>query len=127
MARHLHQAANRDKQSMEPRLIFEANKTYQYKISWNKPEHLDSEWIAFKTDEPQAVVELIEHIVNYLDSQVLHVSIGRHDSETLDQPNIRTFIEPLLNEQDFAIWDEHFKKVIDFNKIGVYRLGIINT
>jgi hypothetical protein len=109
---------------MDSRLIFESANTYTRKINWEKPEiNLDSEWVYIGTSNNLNAIEKI--IKDFFITGELYVAYNRNDSFSTNKELIANKIQPLIGVADFSIWNWSFQKVIEINKIGVYRKGII--
>jgi hypothetical protein len=97
---------------MDSRLIFETDKTFKNKIEWVKSsKSTESEWVYLITE--------------YLESDILYIVHSRRDSLEIKKENIISEIQPYLGNSDFNIWNKDFNKLIEFNKINIYRKGII--
>ena len=107
---------------MDSRLIYESSKTYIQNVTWTKPSGVDSEWLHIGTGDNIAAVEKI--IRDYFITDDLYVAINRQESFEINKEFIAERIRPLIGKEDFSIWNWTFQKVIEFNKIGVYRTGI---
>jgi hypothetical protein len=105
---------------MDSRIIYESNKTYNNKIEWLMPTiRSESEWIYLNNEN--SIQEIIE---SYFDSEILFVSFTRNESFQTEKTNILGKIKEYLKAQNFSIWNKEFSKVLQFNKIGIYRKGI---
>lgn len=56
-------------------------------------------------------------------SDKLYLAWKRMNSMETNQKEILKLTENVLGLDDFFPWDADFKKVIEFNKIGVFRCG----
>ena len=111
---------------MDSRIIFESAKTYIRSVNWMKPKiDAESEWIHISNNNDVTTIECI--IQDYFITDHLYVAVKRNDSFESDKKSIIHKIQPLLGKADFTIWNRSFQKVIEFNKIGVYRKGIKDT
>jgi hypothetical protein len=63
-------------------------------------------------------------ILYYFITNELYVSLNRRESFQTNKQSIINKIKPLIGTEDFSIWNWSFQKVIEFNKIGIYRIGI---
>jgi hypothetical protein len=109
---------------MDSRIIYESDKTLSPKVKWIRADNSESEWHYFDPERPEIIHNLIN---NFFTTDTVHASIGRRDS--YNEKNKRILfhkVKPLIGESDFKIWDEGFTKVIEVNKIDVYRTGIIS-
>lgn len=112
---------------MDSRIIYECDKTYISKAKWLRfSENAESEWIHFGTGNNLNKNLIFDTITNYFDDDILYVAISRGNSFESDKASIHTKIEIYINKvNSFAIWNSKFHKVIQFNKIGVFRKGAI--
>jgi hypothetical protein len=110
---------------MDSRIIYESNKTYHNKIEWLMPStKTESEWIYLNIEETNSEKFIQELIESFLESEILFVSVTRNESFQTEKTNIIAKIKEYLKSQDFSIWNQEFSKVLEFNKIGIYRKGI---
>ena len=108
---------------MDSRIIFESAKTYIQTVTWIKPKiDAESEWIHIGINNNAMTIENI--IKDYFITDELFVALTRNKSFESDKETITYKIQPLIGIADFTIWDWSFQKVLEFNKIGVYRTGI---
>ncbi len=108
---------------MDSRIIYESAKTYIQNIAWVKPKNsTDSEWVYIDTQNN--IDNIIKIIQNFLISDQLYVAINRQESFEIDKKLTLNNIKSYIGTVDFSIWDFQFNKVIEFNKIGIYRIGI---
>ena len=105
---------------MDSRLIFESSKTFLDKVEWTMGNHPDSEWHNLEINSTNHLHLIIEE---FFITETLHVTVGRNDSFTVNKNEIYNKIKDYYCKADFLIWNENFKKVIQFNRIGVYRTG----
>lgn len=108
---------------MDSRLIFESNKAKNHKFQWELGPYPDSEWSTASSKNSVSGNQEFYKMLNYFDTDILHVSIGRKNSFTTDKNQILSQIEDLLTHTDFHTWNENFTRTIEFNKIGVCRHG----
>lgn len=111
---------------MDSRLIFESARTHLRNVTWSKPiESLDSEWIVL--DSKNNFELLFNTIENYFITDQLYIAWSRNASFESDKNKMLKDLMPLFAKENFSIWNSTFEKVIEFNKIGVYRKGIYNN
>ncbi len=109
---------------MESRLIYESSKTFESKVKWTRKPNTESEWIFFDLTQS----DTIEFLINdFFIADNLHVSLGRHDSYSLNKIETFKAIKSLIGQVDFKIWNDNFTKTIEINKIGVYRTGYTSS
>ena len=110
---------------MDSRIIYEANKTYHNTIEWLTPStKSESEWIYLNFEETKSENLIQEIIESFFESEILFVSLTRNESFQTEKTNIVVKIKEYLTIQEFTIWNQEFSKVLEFNKIGIYRKGI---
>ena len=109
---------------MEPLLIYSASQSLKYKISWIKISE-ETEWIYFGAGNEADKPIVIKSIKEYFSDSSLYIAINRRDSRQTVKHEIGETIDNIIGIQDFLIWDIEFKKVIEFNHIGVMRRGYI--
>ena len=70
--------------------------------------------------------DIIYKAVNayFPDSKIYFVST-RKESSQVNKQNVLERIKKGLGEYELFLWDANFKRVIEFNKIGVMRYGLI--
>lgn len=111
---------------MESRIIFESNKTYISKVAWlRKSEQLESEWVHYGKGDKLNIDLIIKAIKTHLENNILQVSVSRQNSFSTTKEDFLTATDKLLGTDNFEVWDYDFKKVIQFNNIGVFRVGSI--
>ena len=102
---------------VDAKLIYSASEGLKRKVMW-------SEWQYCGEINMVKFNFVNDQINNHFSTQnVLCVCYTRqHSFETLKSGFIDT-AKSLLGSKDFLVWDPNFKKVIEFNKIGVLRVG----
>jgi len=106
---------------MESRLIYEANKKAIGKVDW--VPQTGSEW-AYCGVKDDFRYEYIESEFNeFFDQDVFYFATTRKDSFESAKPDLMKHVEEMIGVSGFCIWDEDFKKVIEFNTIGTFRKG----
>jgi len=83
----------------------------------------ESDWIHFGT-EGEVKYKLIDEFVDkFLIDESLILICGRQNSGRYNRTEIGDCIQKLLGQESFKLWNESLTRVIDFNSIGVLRLG----
>jgi hypothetical protein len=81
------------------------------------------DWIHFGT-EKEIKNELIEELINYfLADNILNLVHNRQDSGPIERSEVSGRIAVLLGQENFQLWNLSLTKAIDFNRIGVLKLG----
>ena len=102
--------------------IYESAKTYIQSVTWIIQKNSnDSEWIFIGTQNN--LEDITKNIQDFLVSDQLYIVINRRESFKTDKKLINDNIKPLIGNVDFSIWNFQFDTVIEFNKIGIYRVG----
>ncbi|MBV4357614.1 hypothetical protein [Pinibacter aurantiacus] len=106
---------------MESRLIYEANKKSIGKVEWI--EHAGGEWAycGVKEDFRRELVEA--ELSSFFNQDVFYFSKTRKDSFTRMKQELMLHIEEMIGVNEFCIWNDEFKRVMEFNKIGTFRKG----
>jgi len=70
--------------------------------------------------------DVIDMAINeyFQDSMIYFVS-ARKESREVNKKDILELIKKELGQNELFLWDVNFKKVIEFNKIGVMRNGLV--
>src|SRR5579875_1989902 len=110
---------------MDSRLIHKTSEKLIANIDWIKP--FDTEWI-YCGSKGEVKFDVVEKELNeFLDSDMLYVVITRNNSFETSKQNLLPSISNIVGSKNLFIWNENFKKVIEFNQIGVFRKGIFNS
>jgi hypothetical protein len=99
--------------------IFISSQTFLKNIQWQKTDP-ESEWIYIGNDA-QEIKLLFDNI--FSKEQLLYLVTDRHQSRQGNKMSILEQAKAYILANDFLVWDIHFSKVIEYNKIGVYRVG----
>lgn len=100
--------------------IYESNKSSTFKIKWNRIPKAETEWQFFDLTKP----EIMQASINeFFQTDILHVSIGRKDSYSVEKNKLFQKIQFILGQKDFKIWDEHFAQVMELSEHAAYRTG----
>ena len=86
-------------------------------ITWDK------DWIHFGIGADLKSDLVNEFIDKFLMDETLNLVHGRQDSGKYVKDEIKNIILGHLGQDNFQIWNESLTKVIDFNRIGVLKLG----
>lgn len=63
--------------------------------------------------------------MNFFSDVILHVYIGRKDSNSIEKSKLYDKIEFIISQRNFMIWNENFTMTIELNEKGAYRTGKI--
>ena len=97
------------------------------KTTWTKVT-VDSEWTYFGNGREVNRGIVNDSINNHFPvDRSLYISWTRQQSFEADKSETIELIEELLGKESFFIWDTKFKRVIEFNSIGVMRRGQVSS
>ena len=103
---------------MDAHLIYSSSSHMKSVVTW-------SEWVYCGIGD-DIKEDVIEKTVNeYFQGSLLYFVTNRKESEEMNKMKIFEMIKTRLGQIEISIWDSNFKKVIEFNKIGVMRSGFI--
>lgn len=111
---------------MDSHLIYSASDAIRNKITWVRVTP-DTEWIYFGSDGDIDKQLVINTIYGHFRGNIVYIAFNRKESLQLLKQNIEKEISRLLGLENFLIWDDDFKKVIEFNRIGTMRCGEFST
>ena len=107
---------------MESKIIYISNETYLPKVNWKRLDNAESEWKYLDINK-NSLSEIQSLINAYFDDAELLIVTTRNDSRREKRNDIGPLLLDILDKFNFTIWNVHFKKVIEFNNVGVYRYG----
>ena len=105
-------------------LLYAASDSLKFKVSWVRVS-AESEWTHFGTGDEVNRALVTKTINEYFFADPLNVVFGRKDSVQINKSEINKVIHDALGKRNFFIWDKEFKRAIEFNHIGVLRVGYI--
>ncbi len=109
---------------MDSKSLYISTRYLFSKVSWI--QHGPNEWISLWAGNEiheQLINDLF--IKNFPDQEVYLVQ-GRNNTKPTSLKHIMVTIKPLLGTETFEIWNLNLTLLIEFNKIGVLRIGKIN-
>jgi hypothetical protein len=105
------------------------------KLIFIKAEHLISKtdldnqpsggWLYCGRSGDLNVELLSDCLERHFHGETVYFVTSRHDSRIESKEGILSLIAATIDEQDFALWSEEFDRVMQFQKIGVFRFGSI--
>ena len=104
---------------MDSKNIYISSQTYLRKVVWLSND-LNSEWTYIGNNILQLKL-LVENLFDV--EQTLYLVTNRHNSKQADKLKILENAKEFIEKEGFLIWNLSFKKVIQVNKIGVYKIG----
>ena len=105
---------------MESHLIYTASSHMKGMANWN-------EWVYCGIEDDIKEDVISGSINEYFQDSVLYFVSNRKDSGEIDKQNILERLKQELGQNELFLWSTDFKKVIEFNKIGVMRSGLVPT
>jgi hypothetical protein len=107
---------------MESRLIYESDKTYLSKIKWIEPnKEFKSEW-SYLNPEKLTDNDLEKIFDSEFNFEKFFFVTSRDQSKEVQKSEVLLEIKTLYGKTNFRIWNENFKKVVEFHN-EVYRKG----
>ena len=111
---------------LESRLIYKVSHSIS-NIYWSNPTKENGAWVYIGNGDELKTAFVFKCISEHFADNILYVSCTRSKSLQTSKDNIEAAIKDILGNHDFTIWDTQFKKVIEFNKNGVMRLGEVKS
>jgi hypothetical protein len=102
---------------MDSKQLYVAAGHLSSNIDWDK------DWIHFGTGTDLKKDLVDELIDKFLIDETLNLVHGRQDSGRHFKDEVKNKILDLLGKENFQLWNESLTKVIEFNRIGVLKLG----
>lgn len=112
---------------MESRLIYKVSRHCLQNIEWLNATVENGAWVYIGNGYEIRKEFILSSISEYFADEILYISWTRNGSKEIPKETIETAIENMLGVDNFSIWDINFKKVIEFDKMGVMRLGKVKT
>lgn len=105
---------------MDSKNIYISSQVFSRKTLWLRNYSADSEWfyIGYDASKLNALIDSF-----FAAEQSLYLVTDRNNSMQLAKFELLEKVNSVIEKSDFSIWDVGFKKGIEFNKIGVYRIG----
>lgn len=112
---------------MKSYIIFQINKTLITKVEWMKLFAEDeSEWQFIRIEKGLETKVFKEIVKNHLRTDFFILSLSRKGSTRISFSQLIDRILLEYETQNFTVWDENFQNVIEFNNVGIYRVGTYN-
>lgn len=104
---------------MDAKNIFISSQTFLKNVQWQMAS-AESEWVFIRNDA-QEIKRLFDN--NFSNEQLLYLVTDRHQSRLGNKLNILEQVKTYILATNFLIWDFDFSTVIEYDKIGIYRVG----
>lgn len=70
---------------------------------------------------------MAKELDSFLDDDTFYVATTRGNSFKIDKEGLLSSVDNLIGRKSFFVWNEDFKKIVEFNYIGVFRKGVFNS
>jgi hypothetical protein len=106
---------------MDSKNIFIACNHLHQTAQWEKP--VEKEWRycgkedSFESDMVKGVVD------TFFEDDEIYISVDRHDGKSIPKDNVIDEIERLIPKLDIKLADHKFRRIIEFNHYGIFRIG----
>ena len=104
---------------MESRLIYLLGNSVNCKWQINN-EH---EWIHIGIDEELNKEKVIKQIDKILKGENFFIVLGRTNSKEMNKSELEKEVFSRIGKENFRLSDLKFEKIIEFNNIGIMRVG----
>lgn len=108
---------------MDSRLIYSAINSIKHKIIWENK--YNNEWIYVGVDNEINEEFIYQKIEELFGTERLLLALDRNRSKVVEKADLKVTVIRNIRKENFIISDEKFKKFIEFNKIGIIRIGKI--
>jgi len=109
---------------MESRLIYIMSEKRKPQVLWVR--HTDTEWVYFG-DGKEVKHHIVKEILdNHFSEKYLCVCLTRIGSFEVCKDEFFDKTAGYLGYQNFIIWNASFDLTVEFNRIGVLRVGQVN-
>ena len=108
---------------MDSRIIYSAINSIKHKIEWDMRSGND--WIYIGVGNEMNKELIFQKMINVFDDEKLLIALGRENSKRIVKEDFQIEIIERIEKIDFLISNESFSKFIEFNRIGIIRIGKI--
>lgn len=108
---------------MESRLIYAAIHSAKSKIQWKV--QFESEWLYVGIEDELNKALLLQKIQETFRFEIMLIALSRKDSKQIEYKNFEEEFLPQIGAFDFVLSDLNFTKFMEFNRIGIIRIGEI--
>jgi hypothetical protein len=106
---------------MDSHLIYTVTKRLLYYAKWK--ETADVGWIYCGLSNDLKTDLLQKSIGNHFQDKKIYFVLDRKQTCEIHTANAIATIASNIDERDFSLWSLDLKKVMSFNKIGIFRIG----
>lgn len=106
---------------MDSRLLYAAINSLKHTIDWNL--NSESEWMHIGIGNELKKETLLEKISHLFNKDKIFIVKGRESSREIKVVDFEQKLFSEIGKIDFILCNEKLSKFIEFNKIGVFRIG----
>jgi hypothetical protein len=106
----------------DARLIYERSRHLASNVDWYK--HSANKWVYCGIGDELQHEIITNDIYTFLGGDIFYVAATRNDSCIVTVESVLSTVFRKIGSTDFMVWSSRFNKVIEFNKIGVFRKGV---
>lgn len=103
---------------MDSRLLYSTTNALSHKLTWN-------DWIHFGIQHENSYSIVQDNISSHFGEEQMYLVYERNNSGEL-KVKIELF-NSILGTSNFFLWNTELTKAIEFNKIGILRVGELNS
>jgi hypothetical protein len=106
---------------MDAHLIYTVANRLISHVTWQPTE--DIGWLYCGLSDDLKTDLLDESINKHFQDQKIYLILYRKETCEIATVDAIATIASTIDKRDFSLWNLDFKKVMDFNKIGIFRIG----
>ena len=106
---------------MDNHLVYTVSKRLITHVAWQETDNIG--WLYCGLSGDLKTDLLRESINEHFESEKIYFVLDRKQTSELDTVNAIANIASNIDKRNFSLWSMDFKKVMDFNKIGIFRIG----
>ena len=108
---------------LESRLLHKTASYLLHKVDWFD---LPNEWKHHGLNEELNFTLILSFVDQHFPhAEVLYFVDQRTNSRAIDRKELQDALDSLIGQSNFFLWNTEITKVIEFNEMGVLRLGKI--
>ncbi len=109
------------RKTLESRLIYSTANSLKFKLHWKKTNN--EEWIHFGTGK-NINFDLVHKSINeHFIGEDLFLVYQRTITGLLIEEQYQIIFKSILGNKNFFLWNKELTKAIEFNHVGLLRLG----
>jgi hypothetical protein len=109
---------------LDSKSIYAASDSLKHNVNWLRVSD-ETEWIYFGAGDDVNQDVALQKVTEYFPDSIVAVAIDRKSSIMVPTNDLHRFLSGILGIKTFLIWDQTFKRVMEFSSIGVMRQGYI--